>query len=336
MASTPGETTPTSAERTPSTIVYRAITLRVDLRVLAAIGSALIIVGALLPWVTPVFEPFQRALRPTTTGSWPVVAIGAIAILILFFPRFRTARVSTGVATLGLVAGLLALNSALNTLALRDVVIGTQSITTLSGIGLGVYLTLAGSIIALLAGLAPHPIGGDVARAEIRLWQPSFAIFGSIFVLFVLGAIGLGVWLGGGGSNANITPTPASFNSGLLATPLINAQVNPLVSPEATEPSAGEPTATATGNFLPPTEVLPPTPTPTIGLIEVQSPTPTSTQVPPVAPTFTQTPTPTVTSTPSPSPTLLPSPLDTPTVTSTPTETVTPTETGTPTATSTP
>ena len=148
-----------------------------------------------------------------------------------------------------MIAGLLALNSALNTLALRDVVIGAQSISTLSGIGLGVYLTLAGSIIALLAGLAPHPIGGDVARAEIRLWQPSFAIFGSIFVLFVLGAIGLGVWLGGGGSNANVTPTPASFNSGLLATPLINAQVNPLVSPEATESGAGEPTATATENL---------------------------------------------------------------------------------------
>ena len=76
MASTPGETTPTPAETAPPTIVYRAITLRVDLRVLAAIGGALIIVGALLPWVTPVFEPFQRALRPTTTGSWPVVAIG--------------------------------------------------------------------------------------------------------------------------------------------------------------------------------------------------------------------------------------------------------------------
>ncbi|HZY42469.1 MAG TPA: hypothetical protein VFF59_10790, partial [Anaerolineae bacterium] len=224
MASQASETTPTPAEATPPTIIYRAITLRVDLRVLAAIGGALIIIGALLPWVTPAFEPFQRALRQTTTGSWPVVAIGAISILILFFSRFRTPRVSTGVAALGLVAGLLAFNSALNTLALRDVVIGTQSLSTLSGIGLGVYLTLAGSIIAILAGLAPQPIGGDVARAEIRLWQPSFAIFGSMFVLFLLGAIGLGVWLGGSGSSdRSATATPAAFDTGLFSTPLINA-----------------------------------------------------------------------------------------------------------------
>jgi len=302
MASTPTDTT-------PPTIIYRAITLRVDLRVLAAIGGALIIIGSLLPWITPIFEPFQRALRPTTTGSWPVVAIGAIAILILFFPRFRAPRVSTGVAALGLVAGLLALNSALNTLAVRDAVIGNQSISTVSGIGLGVYLTLAGSIIAILAGLAPQPISGDVARAEIRLWQPSFAIFGSLFVLFGLGAIGLGVWFGGSGSSdRSATATPAAFDADLFSTPLINAQVNPLIplaseTPIASEtPLATQPAARAIAPPSPPTE--PP--------ITVEPPTPTATLAPEVFPT--ETPWPTVTPTPMPSstPTQPTSPIGTP------------------------
>ncbi len=334
MAATPNDTTSTPTKTPPPTIIYRAITLRVDLRVLAAIGGALIIIGALLPWVTPVFEPFQRALRPGTTGSWPVVALGAIGVAVLFFPRFRTSRVSTGVAALGLGAGLLALNSALSTLALREIVIGNQSISTLSGIGLGVYLTVAGAIIAILAGLAPQPIGSEVTRAEIRLWQPSVAIFGSIFVLFVLGALGLGMWVGGGAGSQNATPTPAAFDAGLLATPLINSQVIPLVTPDGQSVGAE---VTPTVEQLP-QPIDPPTlePTSTDRPIEFQSPTPTATLIPESTPTAT----PTATATPSPSPTAttITSVLATPTPSLTPTATVTPTATttATPTATATP
>ncbi len=330
MAATSNDTTPTSPETAPPTIIYRAITLRVDLRVLAAIGGALIIIGALLPWVTPAFEPFQRALRPGTTGSWPVVALGAIAVVVLFFPRFRTSRVSTGVAALGLGAGLLALNSALNTLALREIVIGNQSISTLSGIGLGVYLTLAGAVIAILAGLASQPIGSEVTRAEIRLWQPSFAIFGSIFVLFVLGALGLGVWVGGGAGSQNVTPTPASFDAGLLATPLINAQVIPLVTPDSQV--AGAEVTPTVEQLLQPIDTPTLEPTPTDRPIEFQSPTPTATLLPESTPTAT--PTATATPSPSPTPTTIVSPLETPSLT--PTVTPTATNTSTPTATATP
>jgi len=330
MAATPNNTTSTSTETTPPTIVYRAITLRVDLRVLAAIGGALIIIGALLPWVNPAFEPFQRALRPGATGSWPVVALGAIAVVILFFPRFRTSRVSTGVAALGLGTGLLALNSALSTLALREIVIGNQSISTISGIGLGVYLTLAGSVITILSGLAPQPVGSEVTRAEIRLWQPSVAIFGSIFVLFVLGAIGLGMWMGGGAGSQNATPTPASFDAGLLATPLINAQVIPLVTPTG-QVAGTEATPTIEQPLQPPE---PPTraPTPTDEPIRVP---PTLTHTPPPSvPTVT----PTATPSPSPTPTTFTSPQQTPsfTPTVTPTPTATSTSTATPTATALP
>lgn len=314
------EETSTPIDNTPPTIVYRAITLRVDLRVLAAIGGALIVVGALLPWVTPTFEPFLRALRGATVGGWPLIAIGVVAIVILFLPRFRTPRVSIGVATLGLVAGVLALNSALNTLAVRDALVGDQSISSWSGIGLGVYLTLAGSIIAILAGLAPQPAYGEVSRVEVRLWQPSVAIFGSLLVLFVLGALGLG-WTIGNSGPGRATPTPQAFDTGILATPLINAQVNPLIT--------GTPEITPTQSAPAP---IPPTPT---AQIVPQLPSPTHT--PPVLePTATWTPVPTATDTPSPTPTQQQSPLTTPTVTSTPTTTTTPTPTTTATPTPTP
>ena len=51
----------------------------------------------------------------------------------------------------------MALASALNTIGLGRTLIGEQTISPLTGIGIGVYLTLAGSFIAVLAGLAPMP-----------------------------------------------------------------------------------------------------------------------------------------------------------------------------------
>ncbi len=328
MASRPTEST-SPADSTPPTIVYRAITLRVDLRALAALGGALIIVGALLPWVTPLFEPFQRAFGNTTpVGGWPIAIIGVIAIVILFLPRVRTPRVSTPVAILGIITGLLALNSAINTLNLRQIVIGDQPLSPLSGVGLGVYITLAGSIIAILAGLAPRQLNDEAARAEIRLWQSSFAIFGSLFVILVLAAIGLGVWLGGGGSAGRSgTPTPQPFNAGLLATPLINAQVNPLTTSALdtpTVPTEAPPTTQVVIEVTPANQLLNPTPTNTLRpLLPAFTPTPT----------FTPPPTATHTPVPSPSPTLPNSPLTTPTTTATATPTTTATSTPTVTAT---
>ena len=325
MASPPTESTP-PIEPAPQTIVYRAITLRVDLRALAALGGALIIIGALLPWVTPLFETIQRMVgSPSNSGNWLVLLLGILAILIVFLPRFKTPRVSTPAAAFGLIAGLMALNSALNTLGLRQIVTGDQTVSSLSGLGLGVYITLAGSIIAILAGLAPQPPHGEAARAEIRLWQPSFAIFGSLFVILVLSAIGLGLWLGGGGStNRGGTPTPSAFDAGLLGTPLINAQVNPLASPNAPgEPPTPPPAAPTAA--VKPTEVPPPT---------FRPPPPTTTSTLP--PTATSTPPPTQPVSPQATPTQTATPTTTATATITPTVTSTTTATATATATSTP
>jgi hypothetical protein len=260
-----------------------------------------------------------RVLGPSTTGGWPILVFGVLAIVLQFWPQWRTPRVSLPAAALGFAAGVLALASALNTIGLGRTVLGEQTISPLIGIGLGVYLTLAGSFIAVLAGLAPMPPGHEPARAELRLWKASTAILASIVVLCGLSATIFGSWIGSGGlTGGGGTPTPIPFNAGILATPLINVEVDPL-GEEAT-PVAPIPTREIPTPFPTLTEVVQPSPT-----LENATEIPTST--PTLIPPITDTPQPSPTATLSPTPTITPqpSPLETPTETLTPTPTLTPT-----------
>jgi hypothetical protein len=307
-------------------VVHRTITLRVDLRALAALGGALIIIGSFLPWVAPQFQPVVRVFGPATSGGWPILLFGVLAIVLQFWPQFRAPRVSLPAAALGFAAGMMALASALNTIGFGRTLIGEQPISPLTGVGIGVYLTLAGSLIAVLAGLAPQPPNHEPARAELRLWKASTAILGAIVVLCGLGAVLFGSWIGsGGGLGRGGTPTPLPLDAGVLATPLINVEVNPLGE------NAGFASA-ATPTLERPTEVPPPTPAEPIATPELpptEIPTLIPTRVPPA--TFTLAPSPTATLTPTPSATFSPSPQETPT--STPSSTPTSTPTLTPTAT---
>jgi hypothetical protein len=81
---------PPSPEVKP--VVHRSITLRVDLRALAALGGALIILGSFLPWVAPQFQPIVRVFGPATSGGWPILLFGVLAIVLQFWPQFRTPR----------------------------------------------------------------------------------------------------------------------------------------------------------------------------------------------------------------------------------------------------
>ncbi|HTP08091.1 MAG TPA: hypothetical protein VMP08_07570 [Anaerolineae bacterium] len=321
---TPPKWTPPPPAPEVKPIVHRTISLRVDLRALAALGGALIIIGSFLPWVAPQFQPIVRLIGPATTGGWPILLFGVLAIVLQFWPQWRTPRVSLPTAALGLAAGALALSSALNTIGLGRAVLGEQTISPLIGVGLGVYLTLAGAFIAVLAGLAPMPPTHEPARAELRLWKASTAIFGAVVILCGLSAVMFGSWIGSGGlTGPGGTPTPIPFNAGILATPLINVEVNPLSEETgvATEPSPTPEFPTAA-------------PAPTEAPLATQPPLPTElpTLVPTRVPPATFTPTSTHTLTPTPSATLSSSPLGTPTTT--PTSTTTPTPTPTPTSTS--
>jgi hypothetical protein len=293
-------------------IIHRSVTLKVDLRAVAAFGGALIILGGLLPWVSPLFAQIDRFVTTDSLiGGWPLIVIGLLAILAIFVPHFKIPRVSLPAAAFGFAAGLLALASAINTIGLQQFSIGSQSISSLSGLGLGVYLTLAGSIIAIIAGLAPQPIGSiEPARAEIKLWQSSSAILASMFILFTLGGIVLGWWLGNGALLGKGTPTPNAFNANVIGTPLINIQVNPLASftpnPTEAQPTPAVPQVTPGAPIEP---SIQPTMTPRIETAPAHTATPTET--PTEVPTATAT------------PTQVPSPLETPTVTSTATSTVT-------------
>jgi hypothetical protein len=309
-------------------IVHRSITLRVDLRALTALGGALIIIGSILPWVTPQFVPVVRVFGPATSGGWPILLFGVLAIVLQFWLPFRTPRVSLPAAALGFAAGIMALASALNTIGLGRTVLGEQTISPLIGVGIGVYLTLAGSLIAVLAGLAPMPPGHEPARAELRLWKSSTAILGAVVVLCGLSALLFGSWVGSGGATGGGTPTPLPLDAGILSTPLINVQVNPLDENAGFE---GIFTPAPTVPFeLPPTPLIPVVPTDTPEFLPTEFPTLIPTREPPA--TFTPTPEPQATSTPTPTPTptatFLPSPLGTPT--DTPTPTATPTLTATP------
>jgi hypothetical protein len=208
-------------------------------------------------------------------------------------------------------------------------VLGEQTISPLIGVGLGAYLTLAGSFIAVLAGLAPLPPGHEPARAELRLWKASTAILASVVVLCGLSAVMFGSWIGSGGlTGPSGTPTPIPFNAGILATPLINVEVNPLG--EDTAPGEVTPPPEQPTEAPPPTLPVEPEPSATSELPS-GFPTLIPTREPPA--TFTPSPSPTITLTPTPTATFPPSALTTPTSTPTPTATPTATPTLTPTAT---
>ena len=315
--STPPKWTPPPPAPEVKPVVHRSITLRVDLRALAALGGALIIVGSFLPWVTPQFQPVVRVFGPAPSGGWPILLFGALAIVLQFWPQFRAPRVSLPAAALGFAAGMMALASALNTIGLGRTLLGEQTISPLTGVGIGVYFTLAGSLIAVLAGLAPMPPHHEPARAELRLWKASTAILGGMVVLCGLGAVLFGSWIGSGGVTTGGTPTPSALDAGILTTPLINVEVDPLGE------SAGFDVVQT------PTLARPTEPVATTELTPTENPTLVPTRVPPA--TFTPTPSPTATLTPTPSATPPSSPLGTPTgtLTSTPTSTPTPTPTWT-------
>jgi hypothetical protein len=328
--SSPPKWTPPTPASEVKPIVHRSINLRVDLRTLAALGGALIIIGSFLPWVAPQFQPIVRVIGPATSGGWPILLFGVLAIVLQFWPQFRTPRVSLPAAALGLAAGSLALASALNTIGLGRTLIGEQTISPLTGVGLGIYLTLAGSLIAVLAGLAPQSPNHEPARAELRLWKASTAVFGAMVVLCGLGAVLFGSWIGSGGTTGNGTPTPSAFDAGILATPLINVEVDPLGANAGPESGLETTPAPVQAPEIP-TEV--PSPTPKVIIPTRALPPATAAVVIPTrAPsaTFTPTPLPTATMTPTPSATFQPSVLNTPTSTLTDTPTATPTPTSTP------
>jgi hypothetical protein len=319
--STPPKWTPPPPTSEVKPVVHRSITLRVDLRALAALGGALIIIGSFLPWVTPQFQPVVRVFSPATSGGWPILLFGALAIVLQFWPQFRAPRVSLPAAALGFAAGIMALASAFSTIGFGRTLIGELPVSPLAGVGIGVYLTLAGSLIAVLAGLAPQPPGHEPARAELRLWKASTAILGAIVVLCGLGAVLFGSWIGsGGGTGRGGTPTPIPFDAGILATPLINVQVDPLGEETGVEGAATPPLQST--EAPPPTPLIPPEPFDTPEPPPAEIPTLIPTREPPA--TFTPTFEPTETPTPTPSATFPPSPEETPTETPTPTPTAAP------------
>ncbi len=275
----------TVVERPARPIVQRTINVRLNLRVVAAIGAGLIVLGAFLPWIDPRAQALIGAARlaPVVQG-WPSLLIGLIALGVLLLPHADSTRwVSLPAAALGLAAAVIAVAGALTAQsALAPIAARFPQATPVTVTGAGILVTIAGGLLCVIAGLSRPPGTLPDAQFDLRPGQPAFAAFASSLVVVALVAGLIGAWIASSGSGKP-DEGPAAFPTGLLSTPVIDPQITPLrATLEPTQPSL-PPTPSP---FVPPTRTpfLPPTITP--------SPTPVST------PTATPTPTATFGSSP--------------------------------------
>lgn len=282
-------------DRPARPIVQRTIVVRVNLRLLAALGAGTIVLGAFLPWIQP---EAQAALSPSHVApvvqGWPSLLIGLIALGALLLPHADSARwVSVPAAALGLAAAVIGVASAVaasNAVAAAVAQFPKASVSIVVT-GPGVIVTVAGGLVCLVAGLSRPPGASPEAQAVIRLGDPTFAVLASLVVLIALAGALIGGWIA-----SSATGQPGGGASGvpgdLLSTPVIDVQVTPLGVTEEPTPEVA-PTLETPAVTAPPTETLPPTAT------EPSIPTP------PPSPTTepTSTPTPTATTGVSPLPT---------------------------------
>ena len=286
----------------PQSIAQRSYTLRVNLRLLAALGAALIVLGAFLPWIEPAAQAVLGDARvaPVVQG-WPGLLIGLIALGVLALPQNELSRwVSLPVAALGLAAAVIAVASALTAASAVAAVVARFPNTDMAAMivtGAGVILTVAGGLICVAAGLS-HPAATlPEAQLILKPGQPAFAIVASALVVVALisGLVGAAIGAGNAGSGDQ---GGAAFPTDLLSTPVIDAQVTPLgVTPE--------PTSDLLAPTLPATATEPPIPTPP-GFPPTRTPPPAETPTQIFQP-------PLETDTPTATPTSETSPLETPT-----------------------
>lgn len=272
----------TVVERPARPIVQRTISVRLNLRVVAAVGAGLIVLGAFLPWIDPHAQTLIGAARlaPVVQG-WPSLLIGLIALGVLLLPHADSTRwVSLPAAALGLAAAVIAVASALTAQsALAQIAARLSLATPVTVTGAGVLVTIAGGLLCVIAGLSRPPGALPDAQFVLRPGRPAFAALAASLVVVALVAGLTGAWIASGRSGKT-DEGPAAFPTGLLSTPVIDPQITPLrATLEPTQPP------------LPPTPspFVPPTRTPFLAPTTAPSPTPVS------SPTATPTPTPTAT-----------------------------------------
>ncbi len=272
-------------EKPVKTTVQRAISVRLNLRVLAALGAGLIVLGAFLPWITPTAQAVLGASRVTPViQGWPSLLIGLIALGVLALPHSDSSRwISLPVAALGLAAAFIAVASALTAAsAVAEIVarFPRADAAPITVTGSGVIFTVAGGLLCVVAGLAHPPSAEPEARLDLRPGQAAFTILLSVIVLVALAAGLVGASIGSGGSQGD--QESAAFPPDLLSTPVIDAQVTPLGATAEPPPESGEPSPPTappeppipTRPSFPPT--LTPTPTTTPEPQETTTPTATS------------------------------------------------------------
>ncbi|HEY4689070.1 MAG TPA: hypothetical protein VIK33_07140 [Anaerolineae bacterium] len=283
----------------PAPTIQRTITVRLDLRLLAACGAGLIVLGAFLPWLDPAAQAILGESRlAAVIQGWPSLLIGLITLGVLALPQTESSRwVSLPAAALGLAAAFISVASAITASSTVAETIARFPNTNapVAITGPGTIVTIAGGLVCLIAGLAHPPTSTSEARLDLRPGQPAFTVLTSAAIVLVLVAGLIGAWIGSSGSGEQ-DENAATVPGDLLTTPVVNVQVTllgptPALTPNSvigSEPSIPAPSPTEPG--LPPTTPLPPAATATPTLSPTPSASPGDTATPTATATFSQSP----------------------------------------------
>jgi hypothetical protein len=152
----------------------------------AAAGAAAVCVGAFLPWAQ-VSTAFGTVSKSGMSGDGVVTAaIGAGSALAMLIGVRRTARSYFVLGTLACVlAGVAAVFNFQNVSSVVDSVSGRY---VSAEVGAGLYLTIGGAFVAVVAGsfaygYAPTPSKGSRQRSRTGSWLVSIGAIGGMALL---------------------------------------------------------------------------------------------------------------------------------------------------------
>ena len=156
----------------PTTEVEGEIAVEVEPRVsqwpgavwcTALLGAGLLVVGAVLPWAEASSDQASfSSMGIDGNGGATLAAALAIALLCAIGRRrMSTAGLMTGVAA---VAGAIGVHDALDISEKADQLV-QRAPTVSAGVGIGVWVTLAGAAIALVGGLIAFVVAARSPRA---------------------------------------------------------------------------------------------------------------------------------------------------------------------------
>ena len=116
------------------------------------VGAALLVVGALLPWAEATSKTASFS-SDGIDGNGAITLVAAVVLVLLFVVVQRTTTAAWLVIATAVVAGAIGVRDAvdLSDKAARLVDQGPPGVS--ANVGIGVWVTIAGAVIALVGGI---------------------------------------------------------------------------------------------------------------------------------------------------------------------------------------